>query len=501
MNPHVIVIFIVLLMSSLAKGQEQLGMRTSNYAGVNGLTLNPASSLTNPFSWDVNLLEVGMFFDNNYLFLENFRLTDAFNGPSQLVLRPELETHDLPTPTDKLVLDFYHNKKRPNFTYHADILIQAMGPSLMIRLTKTDVAAVYLRTRGAFNARKLPGVLGYYEFTDQLYNTSFVVKPFKVDGMAWTEVGLNYAHASRTRQGEISFGGTLKVLQGFEVGYGSMEQSMRFIEIPGNRLLGAEGSTKHSFTIPTVEGNTLKLEQKGSGVAFDFGVTFTIDGDKGKFRTKTNYRHKIGISLLDVGAIRFTKSTENHMVNVTDSTSLYFDEFTQFNSINQLDSIARLFSQQTMKNPYASFQGNAFTMWLPSALSVQAEVAISPAIFLNATLVQGFPLIKNTLRRGAVLGFTPRFESRWLEVALPITVFNWQHLRSGLTVRLGMLWVGTEDFGSLVKKANFDSTDIYFALKFNPFQLPFGKKGSKSGIGCPGPKQFKGRRKRDCPTF
>ncbi|MFN7118771.1 MAG: DUF5723 family protein [Saprospiraceae bacterium] len=504
MNRFTVIVATILLFSVTGLAQEQLGMRTSNYAGVNGLTLNPAGSLVYPFRWDVNLIEFGQFFDNNYFFVENFRLLDALNLPSKGALRPDLTERNLPTPPDRFVVDFYRSRPDDDkFTFRGDLVTNVMGPSLLLQLGDATVVGLYTRARGVFNARKLPGAIGYYEFTDKEVDSLFVVQPFKVGGMAWSEIGLNYARTGVTEYGDISFGGTIKWLQGYEAGYGSMEQSMTFRQLPGNRLIGEPGRTKHAFTIPSVTENDVQLQRKGSGVAIDLGMAFTILDEN------DHYKWKIGFSLLDVGAIRFNKSAENHAINVTDSTALYFKEFEQFESADQLDSVARLFSRQTMKDPYASLQGRAFTMWLPTAFSVQAEMAVLPSFFVNATWIQGLPLAKNTIRRNNLLGITPRFERRWFEAALPITMLDWKHLRSGLAVRLGFLWLGTEDLGSVIRRSNFDSTDFYFALKVNPFQLNLGNKSDKNKQGYQGYQggnnrsNVRAKSKRDikCPKF
>lgn len=497
MNRLVFFVATILIANTSSLAQEQLGMRMSNYAGINGITLNPANSLTYPLSWDVNLVEFGQLFDNNYFFVENFRLLDAINLPSKGALRPDLIENNLPTPTDRFVVDFYRSPQNDdNFTYRGDNLTQIMGPSLMLRIGEASVLGIYTRARVAFNARKLPGTVGYYEYTDKVLDSLFTAKPFKIGGMLWTEVGLNYAHTGITEYGDISIGGTLKFLQGYEAGYGSMEQNIVFRQLPGNRLIGEPGRTRHAFTIPTVVDDEVQLQQKGAGIAVDLGLVFTILGEE------EDYKWKIGFSLLDVGAIRFTKSAENHQVVVTDSTSLYFKEFEQFDSADQLDSIARVFSRQTMKDPYASLQGRAFSMWLPTAFSAQVDYAVLPSFFLNATLVQGIPFTTNTIRRNSVFALTPRFEHRWVEVALPISMLDWKHLRSGLAVRLGFIWLGTDDLGSVIRRSNFDSTDFYFAFKINPFQLNFGNQ-DKQNSSRRGRSAVRARSNKDikCPKF
>lgn len=501
MNRLALVVSTILIINHFVIAQEQLGMRTSNYAGVSGLLLNPASSLTCPLSWDVNLLGFGQFFDNNYVFIENFRLLDALNLPSKGALRPDLIENNLPTPTDRFVVDFYRSRvDDDNFTYRGDFQTQVMGPSLLLRLGESNVVGLFTQARVAFNVRKLPGAMGYYEFSDKMLDSVFFVKPFKIGGMAWTEIGLNYAHTSATDYGNLSFGGNLKWLQGYEAAYGSMEQAMTFRQLPGNRFIGEPGSTRHAFTIPTLKDDQFQLERKGTGVAVDLGMAFTIQAED------DSYNWKVGFSLLDVGFIKFNKTAERHAVNVTDSTALDFKAFDQFKSIERLDSMAREFSRQTIKDPNASLQARTFNMWLPTAFSAQVDVAVLPSIFVNATLVQGIPMVPNTIRRNSIFGLTPRLERRWLEAALPFTLLDWKRLRSGLMVRLGYIWLGTDDLGSVITRSNFDSTDFYVALKVNPFQFNKNKKDSNQrSSGYQGRKQSKIRARGNgevkCPKF
>ncbi len=200
--------------------------------------------------------------------------------------------------------------------------------------------------------------------------------------------------------------------------------------------------------------STLRLQQKGGGAALDLGFVYTVLGEE------DTYKWKIGFSLLDLGAIRFNKTSERHQVVVSDSTSLDIGEYQQFTKIEDLKAITQVFSRQTMKDPNASLQGTDFSMWLPTALSMQAEVALTPSFFLNATIVQGIPFAANTVQRNSVAAFTPRFETRWLEAALPISLLDWKKLRGGLAVRLAFFWFGPEDLGNIFKQIVF-TKNIY----------------------------------------
>lgn len=491
-----IIIATILLGNIAAHAQEQLAMRTSNYAGVNGLTLNPANGSTSPFKWDVNLLEFGQFFDNNYLFIENFSLLSAAKIPEDYALRPDLIKKDQSAPLNTLVVDFYRNTGK---TFRGDALTNVMGPSLMLRLGESNIVGLYTRARFAFNARKIPAVLGYYEFDELPFGTPVLADAFNINVMAWSEIGLNYTRIAETDYGQISIGGTLKYLQGYESAYVRNEQSLEVTQQRGNRLTGTPGHVRYGFSSSVVEDSVWQLQKHGSGAALDVGMVFTAlaDGD--------DYKWKFGVSLLDVGAIRFNQAAQQHELITRDTASINTLAYQQFDSPQDLDSVTQIFSRQILQDPNASLQSRAFGMWLPTALSVQAEVAIVPSLFVNATVIQGIPFAKNAIQRSSMAALTPRFERRWFEAALPISLLNWKKLRSGLAVRVAFLWFGTEDLGSIFKKSDFDSTDFYFAIKVNPFKLTVAKSDSnKRSGGYQGKRQSKIRARGGsvkCPKF
>src|SRR6267154_4048990 len=48
--------------------QQNLGIRNSNYAGIQGALLNPASIAGSKLKWDVNILSGDVVFDNTFLY-------------------------------------------------------------------------------------------------------------------------------------------------------------------------------------------------------------------------------------------------------------------------------------------------------------------------------------------------------------------------------------------------------------------------------------------------
>ena len=53
---------------SWLSGQQNLGIRNSNYAGIQGALLNPSSIADSKLKWDVNIISVDEVFDNTFLF-------------------------------------------------------------------------------------------------------------------------------------------------------------------------------------------------------------------------------------------------------------------------------------------------------------------------------------------------------------------------------------------------------------------------------------------------
>ena len=57
----------------------------------------------------------------------------------------------------------------------------------------------------------------------------------------------------------------------------------------------------------------------------------------------------------------------------------------------------------------------------------------------------------------------------------------YEEFNVGASVRLGFITIGSENLGSIFKKSDFTGSDIYFALKVNPFNIDFGGRAIRSG--------------------
>ena len=158
-----------------------------------------------------------------------------------------------------------------------------------------------------------------------------------------------------------------------------------------------------------------------------------------------------------------------------------------YDQFDNTDDYINMLSQQLLGNPGASLQENHFSLWLPAALSLQADYSVSDRFYVGGLFVHRIPLGKaaNVIRRSNLLVISPRFESRWFGVSSHFLHYNWQDFRLGISIRLGFLTIGTDNLGSILRKSDFSGTDFYVALKVNPFNIGGGQsgKGGKKARG------------------
>ncbi|HMC86941.1 MAG TPA: hypothetical protein VKI61_15545, partial [Chitinophagaceae bacterium] len=63
------VLFFACLQASVCVfAQQNIGIRNSNYAGIQGALLNPSSIADSKLKWDVNVISAGEVFDNTFLY-------------------------------------------------------------------------------------------------------------------------------------------------------------------------------------------------------------------------------------------------------------------------------------------------------------------------------------------------------------------------------------------------------------------------------------------------
>ena len=156
-----------------------------------------------------------------------------------------------------------------------------------------------------------------------------------------------------------------------------------------------------------------------------------------------DYQYKIGVSLLDLGYIRFKEGARTAVLPDTASVSDLEDVDEEVLGVDK----------------------DRFTALLPSALSIQGDYMFYERFYVNATIVQRLN-IRNTFgaERTNFFSISPRFESSWISASLPFSLANYETPQLGLYVRLRSIAVGTDHLSPLIIKGDIRAASIYFYL-------------------------------------
>ncbi|HQU61143.1 MAG TPA: DUF5723 family protein, partial [Saprospiraceae bacterium] len=364
--------------------QEQLGIRLSNYGGINSTLLNPAYHTTSPFTWDVNLVEGASSVWNNYTYFRDASLVSLLKDIKDIKVEfgPDLVEGVQPKPGG-VVIDFFRDGRQRE----AYVLNSILGPSFYVQAGQHRLGLV-TRARQLGSAHGVDTDYSYYDYDRRAFFDDFAVAPFRTAIAGWTEVGLNYAFTGETASGTFAVGVTLKALQSYEGIYFTNRETFRYQKLPNDSI----GSTSPAdfafgFTTNNLDTKEYRPVRNGGGMAADLGVVFTIDGE-----TDAPYLWKFGFSLLDVGKLNFRKNAEAHTVQIPDAVSIATEAYRAFSGLEEGQDYIRFFSSQTLGDSAASLSGSSFGIWLPSAFSFQADRALGGNFFVGANYTQGFSL-------------------------------------------------------------------------------------------------------------
>src|SRR5882724_6348152 len=169
----------------LTAAQENLGIRNSNYAGVQGLFLNPSSMADSKLKWDVNGIAVGTIFDNDFFFIHK-------NQVPPLGFRKIVKGV-----VDENLFDNHFDPGSPNKKYNLTLSSEVIGPSFYTEIAPDKYFGFTIATRAYFNNNNVPGHLAQNAYTDlkdkDLWNTDWHDNTSTFNSMGWMEYGLHYA--------------------------------------------------------------------------------------------------------------------------------------------------------------------------------------------------------------------------------------------------------------------------------------------------------------------
>ncbi len=462
----------IILSTTLVSAQNYLGIPTSNYSGVMGTDLNPASFVDGRFKVDINLASLSfnawqnaMTFDTRDMpkwwvksFSENINGSNPYNDwiqpESTFMDRYITRTYDA---NSENTLGLYNNIQLDvlNFMFHVNRKI-AVGAAVKLRsITNLDDVDPKL------------ALLSEEDYDiPSLWNTRFNEELLDLNHMTWAEYGLIYSQVLKD-DGEhfLKFGGKAKWLSGYSAAYihtSNFEYNL-FNEDTTQYLAGDFEYGHSSGSLENIEGNNNNSTESISkfGIGLDLGFIYEwrpdwkeykydMDGETNLWRRdKEKYKIRAGFSVLDIGGMKFQKGgvSQNFSVNTGDLFA-FRDAFDGDESLVDVDETIDSLIQNDAGWSTNGTDDRTFFMQLPTAVSLQFDYHIWKYFYVNATGIISIQNRKNPhrVRTANQFSVTPSFDHSWFGVHLPMSYNNYSKFKAGLGARLGPLTVGVNDF-------------------------------------------------------
>ena len=461
-------------------------MHSSNYAGVQGVSFQPASIADSRYKFQMNLIAISATFGNNYYSIPH----------------ADLKNFDLDS--DEFIKNSKSNDKGGFLT--SDVYAPF---SFMLTLSPKHALAITLRERNIINFDGINAETA--ELLDKMDDEGeFVIDPQEsiqiqnmyVQSHAWSELGLTYArvifdHGTTFLKG----GGTVKLLDGIASGYAYVSE-LNFTGLSNDNVNVGNIDVESGFSDNISSDDDFKYKPfQNLGLGLNLGVVYEyrpaiekyryrMDGrDSLMRRDKNKYKYRVGFSVLDIGGIKYNKSNDSG--NISGSTTDL--------DVNNLDGDV----DEVFEDLFNYERGGTYRMSLPTRLVGDFDYNVAGGFFLNFTTqlgLKGGSGDKEKTRYATTLSLTPRVENKTFGLALPISYDKFSKLNSGVSLRLGNFILGSRDvLSNFVFGKDARSIDVQFAVRFGS---PFDKKRDKDNDGVsnrkdvckkvPGVWEFKG---------
>jgi len=452
---------VFLLVTLSAYGQERHGLLHSNYAGDDAAWLNPARS-AGQWPWlDVRFLGADVHVWNSlvaYSGRDQRLVGELRQGMSdgQVILRSAAATG----------------------SHRAIVSVGVAGPGASLALGRTTIG-LGLRSRAHVSASGLSPAMGNFIFNGlnfaPQHGMRYADEGVRMVGAAWTELGVNLGQVlSAQGFGILSAGLNARYLQAHAGGALSFA-GLDYTVLDTSRVSVHAATLRYGFAMPAANA--------GSGFGADLGVTYTRTDDEADGYmphrssggcTPMRYNYRVGASLVDLGGMRFrdaqSGAIEAGELDIADYNDLPIDDE------GDLDSLIASATRWT-RSP-------GLRIGLPTAASVQFDKRIAGGAYLSAAVVQQLSARDGLrLRRANSIAFNARYETRLMEVAMPLVIEEYDLRRPalGLMLRFGGIVVGTDRLGPLVSKRDMHAADFYFRVRWLINRSPFckGKRSAK----------------------
>lgn len=430
-----------------AQGYQAL--HGSSYTGSTSVFNNPASPVNSVHKWDLTLFAAQLKMSTNAAYLR------AADGGTELTLKGDAGSKFIHANADANLLHFLY---RPD--------------------EKTAVT-VGIRARTYLHNKTLP-----FRYNDSISSIHrFLIAnnnlPF-VEGFAthsgWLEADLNYSKVlfedSRSR---LSGGITFQIMKGLSGAFVKLNRVSYFESKNATDTLFSltDGSGSMGYSGNYDESSFRDFYKNArSGLGFSMGIeylTYNQETTAGSGNNSLNYDWKIGLSLMDLGANRFspgTASVELFGPNFALTDGTIDGKLSNAPDLQSFkDSLRTIFTNSAdIKAP--------FSIANPARLILNIDRNLGNHFYvngeLNMNLYSSSSYTKLRTRELNLLTITPRWETLNWGAYLPLQYNTQGQVWVGMALKAGPLVIGFHNLG-LLKKEPMLNGGGYLLLSIHPF--------------------------------
>lgn len=469
------------LTSSQGWAQNFSGFNTGNYAGVTGVSLQPASIADSRYKFDINLISTDVFFSNNYVLMDKDALL-RFNKNAFKNFDTFKEKYLTESPSG------FGNR------YFANVSNRTQLPlSFMASIGKKSAIALNMQSRTMMQINNVNGnlaSLAYNNFFKPEYaGVTLDASNIKVQGINWAEAGLTYAQVLFDNKKHFLKGGiTAKYIGGLSSFYLNTNSLTGGVNADSSIFFNAAGvEYKHSNDADFSNLTDGVFNPDAKSVGFDIGLEYEFRGnaaDRQKIskyknqdldnidrRDENKYFIKVGVSLNDIGVLNFNRapSSQNFRGNVMD-WRVRDEHFNNIVEVNQA------INSRTQALPSRS----RYKINLPTAFSAQVDIRFLRDIYVNFVAYRPVQLDKGSdaynFTNYGYYTITPRWETKFFGIYLPYTIadensFNLGN-QLGAALRVGPVFFGSSNLGTVLIKDQLQAANLYAGLKVG---IPYGR--------------------------
>jgi Family of unknown function (DUF5723) len=480
-----IFVFVFFCTASIGQCQHWLGYSSSNFAGTNSLFLNPAAVVDSRFKLYVNLAGNDFFTVNNYI---------TYNAPySILGLLTNTVSNKYRSERGLIIWkDSYYAETLNGKPKHLHAGGDVRGPSLMYSF-KNRKYAIGLTTRGRYQldmtnvSEETARVIRYGTDPIELQNVPFKNQSAMLTNNGFLEMGLTFGAVLKDDDEDFwKVGISVKRLVGLTNTHASLFDTDYTIvpvpNVPDREIIEAERLNGY-YGYTTDEGLNFKPTPSwlfgsapaGSGWGFDLGVVYEYRPDIHGFMmnmgkpgrrasdpNQNKYKYRISAAITDIGVIQYKNSDLVRQIDVNRENITF--SYASFDAQNTISKATKALNYTLSVRAYENQK--AFTIGLPTAFNVSFDYLLKKNWYVNTRVVQRLGSYDNiNVKAQSVLAVTPRYERKWFEVAVPVSIFdNYSNFAVGLGARLGPLVVGSDNLGGLLSIGKPRGLDFYFNL-------------------------------------